>query len=79
MRDGRTLIRRIYGDHDLGVRETEAMAAALRSLQSALPEDVYALAAERMDRQLQNAREWRDVIKDFFFRLSGVGFETDNP
>jgi len=75
MRDGRTLIERIYDDHDLGVRETEAMAASLRALEGVLPAETYALAAERMDRQLQNAREWRDVIKDFFFRLSGVPFE----
>ena len=76
MRDGRTLIRRIYDDHDQGVRETEALAASLQTLQGALPPAVFALASERMERQLTNAREWRDVLKDFFRRLSGVGFET---
>ncbi|HPF87783.1 MAG TPA: alpha-glucuronidase, partial [Candidatus Limiplasma sp.] len=74
MRDGRTLIQRIYDDHDLGVRETEAMAASLQSLREDLPEDVFAIASERMDRQLYNAREWCDVLKDFFCRLSGVPF-----
>ncbi|MFH1879685.1 MAG: alpha-glucuronidase [Bacillota bacterium] len=72
MRDGRTLIRRIYDDHEQGALEAEALAASLRTLKGALPEGVYAAAAERMDRQLQNAREWRDVLKDFFHRLSGV-------
>ena len=78
MRDGRTLLKRIYDDHDLGAREAEALAEALRTLEGALPADVYALAAERMDRQLQNAREWRDVLKDFFYRLSGVPFDGAN-
>ena len=72
MRDGRTLIRRIYDDHDQGVEEAEAMAAVLQTLRDALPADVFTLASERMDRQLQNAREWRDVIKDFFHRFSGI-------
>ena len=74
MRDGRTLIRRIYDDHDQGAREAEAMRVSLRTLQGVLPPEVYILADERMDRQVQNAREWRDVIKDFFYRLSGVRF-----
>ena len=26
----------------------------------------------RMEQQLSNAREWRDVINTFFYRLSGV-------
>lgn len=72
MRDGRTLLGRIMDDHTEAVADTKALAAALRSLQGSLPADVYALAAERMDRQLVNAWEWCDVLKDFFRRLSGT-------
>ena len=75
MRDGRTLIRRIYDDHDQGVREAEAMQISLRTLEGVLPPEIYLLADERMNRQVQNAQEWRNVIKDFFYRLSGVRFE----
>ncbi len=78
MRDGRTLLARIYEDHDQGLRETRALAASLQTLKGALPEDVFALAQERMERQLADAREWCDVIKDFFFRLSGVAFSPAN-
>ena len=70
MRDGRTLIQRIYDDHFEGCAEAEAMAEVLRSLP--LPEPDRAEALARMDRQLENAREWRDVVNTFFFRLSGV-------
>jgi alpha-glucuronidase len=77
MRDGRTLLTRIYDDHDQGLREAEAMQVSLRTLQGALPPEVYLLAEERMGRQVQNAREWRDVIKDFFYRLSGVAWDSD--
>ena len=70
MADGRTLIQRIYDDHFEGYEETEEMARVLASLD--LPEPDKAVAAERMQRQLRNAREWRDVTNTFFYRLSGV-------
>ncbi len=72
MRDGRTLIQRIYDDHFLGAAQAQALQSSLSTLRGALPEAAYRAAAERMERQVQNAREWRDVLCDFFFRLSGV-------
>lgn len=70
MADGRTLIQRIYDDHFEGLHETEQMSAVLASLD--LPEPDRTEAAERMQRQLHNAREWCDVVNTFFRRLSGV-------
>ncbi|MBR2942976.1 MAG: alpha-glucuronidase [Clostridia bacterium] len=70
MADGRTLIQRIYDDHFEGFEEAENMARTLASLD--LPEPDRSVAAERMARQLKNAREWRDVTNTFFYRLSGV-------
>jgi alpha-glucuronidase len=46
------------------------MAAALAGLD--LPEPDRSEATRRMEMQLQNAREWRDVINTFFHRLSGA-------
>jgi len=37
-----------------------------------LPEPDRSVAAERMARQIKNAREWRDVTNTFFYRLSGT-------
>ena len=70
MADGRTLIQRIYDDHFEGYEEAEDMARALALLD--LPEPDRSVAAERMAKQLKNAREWRDVTNTFFYRLSGV-------
>lgn len=70
MADGRTLIQRIYDDHFEGCEEAEEMARTLAALD--LPEPDRSEAASRMARQLKNAREWRDVINTFFYRLSGV-------
>ena len=70
MRDGRTLIQRIYDDHFEGFRAVEAMAEALHGLP--LPDRDKAEAEARMEKQLMNARNWRDVINTFFYRYSGI-------
>ena len=70
MKDGRTLIQRIYDDHFEGYRETESMAETLRSLP--FPEPDRKVILDRMERQLNNAKEWCDIINTFFHRLSGV-------
>jgi alpha-glucuronidase len=70
MKDGRTLIQRIYDDHFEGFAETEAMAKALESLP--FPDSDREIISSRMSRQLHNAKEWCDIINTFFRRLSGV-------
>ena len=70
MRDGRTLIQRIYDDHFEGYEEVLKMQEILSKLH--LPERDRPLVEERMQRQLANAREWRDVVNTFFHRLSGI-------
>ena len=46
------------------------MARKLEKLD--LPEPDKQEARERMEAQLANAREWRDILNTFFHRLSGV-------
>ena len=70
MRDGRTLIQRIYDDHFEGYEETLRMQKLLSGIH--LPESDRAEAEERMRKQVMNAREWCDVINTFFYRLSGI-------
>ena len=70
MRDGRTLIQRIYDDHFEGCEETERMRDALAAL--SLPEPDRTEVMERMEMQIANAREWRDIVNTFFHRFSGV-------
>ncbi len=70
MRDGRTLIQRIYDDHFEGCSEAEALVQSLRSMDFPAPDRELILS--RAERQLANAREWCDVINTFFHRLSGI-------
>ena len=70
MRDGRTLIQRIYDDHFEGLEEARRLADRLLALP--FPEPDAPVIRERMEKQLINAREWCDVVNTFFHRLSGV-------
>ena len=70
MRDGRTLIQRIYDDHFEGYDWVVAAEEKLAALP--FPEADKALIMERMSRQKKNAREWCDIVNSFFYRFSGV-------
>ena len=70
MKDGRTLVQRIYDDHFEGLEETQTMASSLTSLP--FPEQDMNIIRTRMEKQLHNAREWCDIINTFFHRLCGT-------
>lgn len=73
MKDGRTLIQRIYDDHFEGCAEAEEMQEMLDEIP--LPDIDGQEARQRMAMQVRNAREWRDVINTFFHRFSGTDDE----
>ncbi|NLW20419.1 MAG: alpha-glucuronidase [Clostridiales bacterium] len=70
--DGRSLLQRIYDDHFEGAQEAEALQAAWLELAGRVPPEVHARVARRFEMQVQNAREWRDVINTYFYRKSGI-------
>jgi alpha-glucuronidase len=70
MRDGRTLIQRLYDDHFEGSEQVKVMAGELEKLN--LPEPDRQEARHRMEAQVSNAREWCDILNTFFHRFSGV-------
>lgn len=70
MKDGRTLIQRLYDDHFEGCAQVQEMAEKLLTLD--LPEPDCTEARARMGKQQQNAREWCDILNTFFYRYCGV-------
>ena len=70
MRDGRTLIQRIYDDHFEGYEETKALVESLKKLDFPAPDRELILS--RAEMQLTDAREWCDIVNTFFHRLSGI-------
>lgn len=75
MKGGETLLQHIYDTHFEGVAEVEEMIRKWEGIKGAVSEEIYDCVRERFDRQLANAREWRDQINSYFFRKSGIGDE----
>jgi len=72
LKSGQTLIQYIYDTHFEGVEGVEGFIKTWDSLKELLPDCAYQSVAERLKRQLSNAREWRDVINTYFYRLTGT-------
>ncbi len=72
LKTGKTLIQHIYDSHFEGVAEVDEMIAKWESLKGQIPEEAYTNARERFDRQLYNAKEWRDQVNSYFYRKSGI-------
>jgi alpha-glucuronidase len=72
---GRTLLQYIYDTHFEGVEAVEGFITTWNSLKPMLPVSAYQSVSERLEMQLVNAREWRDVINTYFYRLTGIADE----
>lgn len=70
MKDGRTLIQAVYDSHFDGYEAAERMAASWDSLEGRIAADAFARVQARFCEQLTSAREWRDVINSWFYRLT---------
>ena len=72
MKNGRTLIQRIYDDHFEGVQEAETMLELWKELKGRIEGSVYERVLKRMSFQAEHAKEWRDRINTYFWRLTEV-------
>lgn len=75
LKSGKTLIQHIYDTHFEGVEEVEAMVASWATLKDKVDEEIFAVVTERFNRQLANAKEWRDQVNSYFYRKSGIADE----
>jgi alpha-glucuronidase len=72
LRSGKTVIQHIYDSHFAGHDWVAAMLDAWRALAGQLEEPAYGNVLGRLERQLDNAREWRDQVNTYFWRKSGI-------
>ena len=73
MKNGETLLQNIYDTHFDGYAEVQAMLDSWVKLRGEISGDVYESVLERLRRQLDNAREWRDQVNTYFYRHTGIG------
>ena len=72
MRNGETLLQNIYNTHFEGYEEVVSMIEEWKSLKDSLESEVFNSVLSRFERQIYNAREWRDQINTYFYRKTGI-------
>lgn len=72
LQNGKTLLQWIYDSRFEGYEEVLAMAEAWHDLKGKVPEQDFLNVQERFERQLYNAREWRDQVNTYFYRFTGI-------
>lgn len=72
LKDGRTLLQRIYDDHFEGAEDAAFLEKEWETLKGLIPQDAFERVSARFELQTENAAQWRDVINSFFFRFSGI-------
>ena len=66
MRDGGTLWKNLQAHYDRGVDEVEDFVRIWQEAKPHIDAQRWQETAERLDHQLENAREWRQVCVDYF-------------
>jgi len=72
LHSGATVAQHVYDTHWEGAERTEQLAARWAALEGRVPDDVYARVTERLAEQVRSAHEWRDQLRTYVWRASGV-------
>ena len=70
MWDGRTLLQTWYDDHFEGYEAAESLARAWDGLEGRIEDAAFRRVQERFREQLRSAKEWRDIINSWLYRLT---------
>lgn len=71
----KTLIQTIYDTHFDGFDMTTKYMDDWATLQADLPADLFQEVQNCLERQNENALEWRDQVNTYFYRMSGIADE----
>ena len=72
LKSGKTVIQHIYDTHFKGFETVEKFIDKWRELEGIVDENVYNQVLERLNIQLNSARDWRDQVNTYFYRMSGI-------
>jgi alpha-glucuronidase len=72
LRSGKTVIQHIYDTHFGGEAAARQLLDTWLSLEPHLGRATFANVRGRLELQVANAREWRDIVNTYFLRKSGV-------
>ncbi|WP_172194708.1 alpha-glucuronidase family glycosyl hydrolase [Saccharibacillus qingshengii] len=72
LKSGKTVIQHIYDSRFEGAARVEDWIRRWRELEHEVDPERFASMLERFEQQLENARQWRDVVNTYFYRKSGI-------
>jgi alpha-glucuronidase len=72
LQNGKTIIQHIYDTHFSGVEQAEELKERWLRLRGYLDEQRFTAVANRLNLQIEHAKEWRDVINTYFYRKTGI-------
>jgi len=75
LKSGKTVIQHIYDAHFEGFEEVQMFINKWKELECIINGDVYAQVLERLNIQLDSARDWSDQVNTYFYRMSGIDDE----
>jgi alpha-glucuronidase len=72
LKSGKTVIQHIYDTHFEGFKAAERFVEKWIELKDSVDENVYEHVLDRLNVQLDSARDWRDQVNTYFYRISGI-------
>jgi len=72
LKSGETLIQYIYNTHFEGVEQAVDLKNKWLGLKGKVNEAIFDHVSERLEGQIEHAKEWRDVINTYFYRKTGI-------
>lgn len=75
LKSGKTLIQHIYDSHFEGAMRAQNMLLNFECLKHTLEPEVFERIHTRLKIQADHAKEWRDRINTYYFRMSGIADE----
>jgi len=72
LKSGKTVIQHIYDTHFEGVERAEKLRESWMKLKGKIDDEIFKAVLERLDIQVVDAKEWRDVVNTYFYRKTGI-------
>ena len=72
LRSGKTVIQHIYDSHFDGAAAAEGLLRTWQSLAGRVDPARFENVRRRLELQVANAAEWRDIVNTYFARKSGI-------
>ncbi len=72
LKSGKTVIQHIYDSHFDGAEQAQQLLDSWLALAEHLDPVRFRQVRGRLELQLANAQDWRDVVNSYFFRKSGI-------